>query len=164
MDVLTVTLIVATLLCALTAGLVFAFSSIVMPGLTKLDDKGFIRAFQMIDGVIQAGQAAFGVVWVGSLVAIIVAAALAVLQLDGVMRAVTVTSAIWYIVGVQIPTFTVNIPLNNALQRLDVERMNADALHDARRAFEPRWVRWNLIRTINACAVSLALMVILVGL
>ena len=43
-------LILATLLCALTAGLVFAFASVVMPGIGKLGDREFIRSFQVIDG------------------------------------------------------------------------------------------------------------------
>lgn len=79
MTLLELALIVATLLSALTAGFVFSFASVVMPGIGNLTDKEFIRAFQAIDGVIQAGHPVFGLVWIGSVFALVAAAILAVL-------------------------------------------------------------------------------------
>ena len=154
-------LILATLLCALTAGLVFAFASVVMPGIGKLGDREFIRSFQVIDGVIQAGQPVFGLVWMGSVVALLLSAVMGGLHLDGMERAFVIVSALVYVLGVQVPTFRINVPLNNTLQRLDVDAMDKDALASARRAFENRWVRWNSIRTVVASLVSLALMFVL---
>ena len=154
-------LILATLLCALTAGLVFAFASVVMPGIGKLGDRDFIRSFQLIDGVIQAGQPVFGLVWMGSVVVLLLSAVMGGLQLDGIERAFVIVSALVYVLGVQVPTFRINVPLNNTLQRLDVDAMDKDALASARRAFENRWVRWNSIRTVVASLVSVALMFVL---
>lgn len=157
-------LILATLLCALTAGFVFAFASVVMPGIAKLSDREFIRSFQAIDGVIQTGQPAFGLVWMGSVVALLLSAVLSALQLDGIERAIVVISALVYVLGVQVPTFRINVPLNNALQSLDTDAMDESALASARSAFESRWVRWNLIRTVLASLVSVALMLVLLWL
>ena len=154
-------LILATLLCALTAGLVFAFASVVMPGIGKLADREFVRSFQVIDGVIQAGQPVFGLVWIGSVVALVLSAVMGGLQLDGTERAVIIGSALVYVLGVQVPTFRINVPLNNTLQRLDVDAMDKDALASVRRAFENRWVKWNSIRTFVASLVSVALMFVL---
>ena len=164
MSFLEIVLILATLLVALVAGFVFAFATVVMPGTGKLSDKEFIRSFQVIDGVIQAGQPVFGLVWLGSALAILVSAVMGVLQLDGIERAVIVISALVYIFGVQVPTITINVPMNNNLQRLDVDAMDVDALASARSAFENRWVKWNTIRTIVASLVSVALMVVLLWL
>ena len=161
MFLLELALILATLLCALTAGLVFAFASVVMPGIGKLGDRDFIRSFQVIDGVIQAGQPVFGLVWMGSVVALLLSAVMGGLQLDGIERVFGIVSALVYVVGVQAPTFKINVPLNNTLQRLDVDAMDKDALASARRAFENRWVRWNSIRTVVASLVSVALMFVL---
>ena len=161
MFLLELVLILATLLCALTAGLVFAFASVVMPGIGKLGDREFIRSFQVIDGVIQAGQPVFGLVWMGSVVALLLSAVMGGLQLDGMERAFVIFSALVYVLGVQVPTFRINVPLNNSLQRLDVDAMDKDALASARRAFENRWVRWNSIRTVVASLVSVALMFVL---
>ena len=154
-------LILATLLCALTAGLVFAFASVVMPGIGKLGDREFIRSFQVIDGVIQVGQPVFGLVWMGSVVTLLLSAVMGGLQLDGIERVFVIVSALVYVMGVQVPTFRINVPLNNTLQRLDVDAMDKDALASARRAFENRWVRWNSIRTVVASLVSVALMFVL---
>ena len=154
-------LIFSILLCSLTAGIVFAFATVVMPGLAKLDDKAFIRGFQVIDGVIQNGQPIFGLVWIGSALSIILTAGLATLQLDGLERLVLVASALVYLLGVQLPTFRINIPLNNTLQALDVDNIDEGELASARLNFEERWVRWNMIRTVLATLVSLVLILIL---
>ena len=135
MNLLELALIVATLLCAVMAGFVFSFASVVMPGIGNLTDKEFIRAFQAIDGVIQAGNPVFGLVWVGSVFALVAAAILAVLQHDGIVPTLVVASAIAYIIGVQLPTFRINVPLNNALQTLNVDDMDELMLDSARLIF-----------------------------
>ncbi len=164
MSLLELFLILATLLVALVAGFDFAFATVVMPGIHKLGDKEFIRSFQVIDGVIQAGQPVFGLVWMGSAVALLVSAVMGALQLDGIERVFIVISALVYVFGVQVPTFRINVPLNNALQRLDIDAMDEDALASARQAFENRWVKWNSIRTVLATVVSVALMLVLLWL
>ena len=164
MSLLELVLILATLLCALTAGFVFAFASVVMPGIGKLGDREFIRSFQVIDGIIQAGQPVFGLVWMGSVATLLLSAVMGVLQLDGIERAFVVVSALVYVLGVQVPTFRINVPLNNTLQGLDIDAMDEDALASARRAFENRWVKWNSIRTVIASLVSVALMFVLLWL
>ena len=74
----TLILSVATLLCSLVTGFLLAFAIVVMPGIRKLNDREFLRAFQVIDGVIQDNQPVFMVVWVGSIVALLVAAVLGI--------------------------------------------------------------------------------------
>ena len=63
-------LMLATGLCSLVAGFLFAFAVVVMPGIRRLDDAAFIRTFQAIDRVIQDGQPLFLLVWVGSVLAL----------------------------------------------------------------------------------------------
>jgi uncharacterized membrane protein len=60
---------------------------------------------------------------------------------------------LWSLDRVRLPTFAVNIPLNQ-LQRLDLAALDAAALRQARDRFEPRWNRWNAIRTACACLAS----------
>ena len=79
----TVAIIITTLLVALVAGIVFAFSVITMPGIKRLNDKEFIRGFQVIDGVIQDNQPLFILVWVGSIISIIISAGIGVAHLEG---------------------------------------------------------------------------------
>jgi uncharacterized membrane protein len=154
-------LLLATLLCSLVAGLLFAFAVVVMPGLAALDHAGFLRAFQVIDRVIQNGQPLFMLVWVGSVLGVIAAATLGLWSLAGVDRALLVAAALVYVVGVQVPTATVNIPLNNRIQRLDVATMTEAARRDARAAFAPKWNRWNAFRTCVAVVVTALLLLVL---
>ncbi|MDB9527669.1 DUF1772 domain-containing protein [Oscillatoria sp. CS-180] len=154
-------LVVATLLCSLVAGFLFAFATVVMPGIKTLNDRDFIRAFQVIDGVIQNNQPLFVAVWMGSVVALVAAVGLGFGQLDGAQRLLLVSAPLVYILGVQLSTFTINVPLNNQLQALDVDVMDETALKVARMDFEPRWNLWNLVRTPFASLVSALLIVLL---
>ena len=81
MGIFEIALILATFLCSLVAGLLFAFASVVMPGIRSLNDREFIRAFQVIDGVIQNNQPLFVLVWIGSVVALVTSAVLGIGQL-----------------------------------------------------------------------------------
>jgi uncharacterized membrane protein len=154
-------LLVATLLCSLVAGFLFAFAVVVMPGIGTLDDPGFLRAFQVIDRVIQNSQPLFLLVWVGSVLAVIAAAALGVWSIGGLDRVLVIVAAVAYVLGVQMPTAMVNIPMNDRLQRLDVATMTDAARRDSRQTFEPRWNQWNGFRVFVAVLVSALLLVVL---
>lgn len=160
MEILHLGLILATLLCSLVAGFVFAFACVSMPGIGDLNDREFLHAFQVMDRVIQNNQPVFLLVWVGSIAAILASGLLAVWQLQGLDRALLIAAGIVYLGGVQLPTITINIPLNNQLQTLDLQAMDEPALAKARSDFEPRWNRWNNVRTVLAVLAS-ALLVIL---
>jgi uncharacterized membrane protein len=154
-------LILATFLCSLAAGLLFAFAIVVMPGIRSLNDREFIRAFQVMDRIIQNNQPIFMLVWVGSVVALVTSVALGIGQLDGVGRLLLIVAALVYILGVQLPTIIINIPLNNGLQTLDVDALDETAQKTAREEFEPRWNLWNSIRTAIASLASALLIILL---
>ena len=161
MGIFQIALILATFLCSLVAGLLFVFAIVVMPGIGSLNDREFIRAFQVMDGVIQNNQPIFVLVWVGSVVALVASAMFGVGQLDGAGRLLIIFAALAYLVGVQLPTVTINIPLNNELQTLDVDAMNETTQKAARKDFEPRWNLWNSIRTAFASLASVLLIILL---
>lgn len=148
MDLLRITLGLSTLLCSLVAGLVFAFTIVVMPGIKNLNDYEYLRVFKGIDTVIQNSQPIFVFVWLGSILTLITTAILGTVQLDGVDRLVLLVAFAAYVFGVQLPTFIVNVPLNNLLQLQDLNNMTELALHEARMNFEVRWIQWNTIRTL----------------
>ena len=161
MEFLQIGLILATFLCSMAAGLLFAFAIVVMPGIKSLNDREFIRAFQEIDGVIQNNQPIFMLVWVGSVLALGISAVLGIVQLDGAERLLIIFAALAYFLGVQLPTVRINIPLNNQLQTLDVDAMNETEQRAARGDFETRWNRWNSIRAAFASLASALLMFLL---
>lgn len=151
----------ALLLCSLTAGFLFAFAVVVMPGLKMLDDATYLRAFQVMDRIIQDNQPLFLLMWVGSILALLAALATGLGTLTGLDRTLLLGAGVLYLGGVQVPTATVNIPLNHGVQSLDIDELDARALLEARGAFERRWNRWNAIRTGLATA-SVMLMLVLV--
>lgn len=150
-------LILATLLCALVAGLLFAFAIVTMPGIKSLNDGEFIRAFQVMDDVIQKNQPIFMLVWMGSALTLLLATVVGIGQLDLVGKGILLTATLLYMIGVQLPTVMINVPLNNQLQTLDVGNMQASAQAAARYSFEPRWNQWNRIRTAVATIVTMLL-------
>lgn len=156
-----VLLVAAALLCGLTAGLVLAFAVVVMPGIRALPDRDFLRAFKGMDRVIQQNDPRFLVVWVGSAVALLAAIPLNVGALGGTGTLLLIGAAAAYLLGVQVPTAVVNVPLNNRLQLLDLDSLDAGALRAEREAFEGRWVYWNAVRTAFACISTAALLVLL---
>lgn len=156
-----VLLILATLLCALTTGLLFTFAVVTMPGIKLLKDDEFIRTFQVMDSVIQNNHPLFLLAWLGSVVILLLTSVLGLNQLDPVGKAILLTATLLYLLGVQMPTGVINVPLNNQLQSLDVGTMNHDDQVAARLNFESRWNRWNKIRTAVAILVTTLLMLLL---
>jgi uncharacterized membrane protein len=155
------TLISATLLCSLVAGFLLAFAIVAMPGIKSLNDREFIHTFQVIDGVIQNRQPVFMIVWIGSVVALLTSAVLGIGQLDGFGHLLIICATLVYMLGVQLPTFAINVPLNNTLQTLAVDAMNETTQKAVRNDFEPHWNRWNAIRTVFAILTSILLIFLL---
>ena len=155
-----VSLVLSALLCSLVAGFLFAYAIVVMPGIKHLDDKNFIKAFQVTDSIIQDNNPLFLLVWLGSAVAIVVCTVDGFGKLHGVDFFMLLLAAAGYIIGVQVSTIVVHLPLNKKLQKVDVENSSVEELKVARIEFEQRWNRSNKIRTAIACSVSLILVVL----
>ena len=153
-------LMTTTLLCALVAGLVLAFAIVVMPGIGKLSDREFLQAFKLMDGIIQNRQPVFMVVWVGSIVSVVLMLVLGTQHLQGVELYLMWFAAGLYLLTVQGPTIRFNIPLNNAVQALDIERLSDSELATARSRFEVPWNSWNRFRTLTAIVSVVALLLL----
>lgn len=159
MEPLHVTLLLSIIFCSLVAGLLFGFAIVVMPGIAKLSDKEYLLTFKHMDGIIQNNQPLFVLVWAGSILSVILTLVLGIMNLKGEQLYLLAGAASLYLVGVQLPTFLVNIPLNNELQNLDIEELEETQAKSSRAKFETPWNRWNRIRTINAIvAVSMFLL------
>ena len=132
-----------------------------MPGIKSLNDREFIRTFQVTDRVIQNNQPIFIFVWVGSAIALIVCAFFGIGRLQGVDFFLLAFATLTYLFGVQISTIVIHLPLNNKLQKLDIDTMNEIELKAAREGFEPRWNTSNRIRTVISGFVSILLIILL---
>ena len=161
MFILDVFLILTVLFCTLVTGFIFTYAVIVMPGLSKLDDKEFLRAFQDTDGIIQNKQPLFMLTWIGSIVSVLGTVFCAILSLELRGSFLIILCGVVYLLGVQGITMSIHLPLNKKLQKLVLDELSNQFLKEERGSFEEKWNFYNKIRTALAFSVSLLFLVFL---
>ena len=164
MELIQFAVLLSALFCSLVAGLVLTFAIVVMPGIKTLGDLDFLRSFKAMDRVIQNNHPIFMLVWIGSAVVLVASTVLGIWRLEGLDRILLIVACVIYISGVQVPTVTINIPLNDQLQSLDLDAMPNPEVLATVENFESRWLRWNTIRTVVATLTTVLLLVLLVRL
>jgi uncharacterized membrane protein len=161
MDLLDVSLIFSIMLCSLVGGFTFTYAIVVMPGLSSLNDREFIRAFQVADAVIQNNQPLFMLTWIGSIVSLLSTVFISAVNFGLPQTWLIVLTSAVYLLGVQGTTIAVHIPLNNNLQKIIIEKLSDKAITEERMRFEGKWNHFNNIRTIISISVCLLLLIIL---
>lgn len=164
MELIQTAVLLSALLCSLVAGLVLVFAIVVMPGIRTLGDRDYLKSFKAIDRVIQDNQPIFMLVWLGSVLVLIGSTILGLWRLEGLEQTLLIIACAVYILGVQLPTVTINIPLNNHLQSQDLDAMPESELLALAEKFNSRWLRWNTIRTVIAILTTVLLLALLVRL
>jgi len=161
MDVLDITLIFSITLCSLVSGFILTYSIVVMPGLSNLNDKDLLKAFQVTDAIIQNNQPVFMFTWIGSILAVLATIFVSLVSIGFAETWLIVLVAFVYLLGVQGITVAIHIPLNNHIQRIKIEDLNDEALAVQRQKFETKWNFFNYIRTSIAISVSVLLLILL---
>ena len=161
MHFLDIFLILSILSCNLVTGFILTYAVVVMPGFSKLDDKEFLRAFQVTDGVIQNNQPLFMLTWIGSIISVLGTIFCAIFSLEPLEASLIVLCGAVYLLGVQGITMSIHLPLNSKLQKLRLNELSNKALKQERCNFEGKWNFYNKIRTAIAFSVSLLFLVIL---
>lgn len=136
------------------AGAYFAFSTGVMPGLNAARPASAIDAMQGMNQKIQ--NPLFVAMFL--LVPVLAAAAgVLLLTLDQKSAAILfLVAAALYFAGALVPSFAVNIPMNN---HLDGVTIPADAAEAAKvwSDYSGRWTAWNTVRAVFSWASLLAM-------
>ena len=161
MNFLEISLFLSVLFCALATGFILTYSIVVMPGLSKLDDKAFIKAFQVTDRIIQNNQPIFILIWLGSIISVFFTIIVSVISLEIVEAWLIIFAGIIYLFGVQGITISIHLPLNKHIQKIDINSTNSQTLSDERKNFETKWNYFNNIRTGIALFVVLIFLLIL---
>ena len=151
-----IVLIVATLLTGLSAGLCFTWTNTVTTGLARLDDIGYLAAFQQMNRTIL--NPTFFVVFMGPVFVIVGSAILNKNSATPVLW-MMITAAVLYFVGVGLVTVFGNVPINEVLDGTDLNLINRDDAHALRMRFENDWTRLHLIRTY-ASGISFLLLIL----
>ena len=161
MDFLDISLIFSILSCSLVTGFIFTYAIVVLPGFSKLDDKEYIRAFQVTDGVIQNNQPLFMLTWIGSIISVLGAILASILSPDLGETWFIVLIGVVYLLGVQGITITIHLPMNNHIKDLNLDELDNQTLSKERLKLETKWNYFNNIRTGVGFFVSLSLLLVL---
>jgi uncharacterized membrane protein len=144
-----IVLVAATLAMGLMAGVFFAYTTSVMPGLRRTDDRTFVAAFQWIDRAIV--NPVFLSIFLGSLLLSGLAALLFLVDDDGGDVAPWTIAAFLLYLFVVVSTMRVNVPRNDAIKKAgDPDEIDLAAVRQ--RFGEDVWARWNLLRTLASTA------------
>lgn len=146
-------LVIATLLAGLVAGLFYAYSCSVNPGLSRLSDSGYLSAMQSINDAIL--NPLFFLSFMGCL---FVLPACAWAYVGTPQFPWLLGAAVLYVLAVFGVTIAGNVPLNESLSRFDIANASAQALSHRRQVFEAPWNFFHGIRTW-AAVISFLLMV-----
>ena len=153
-DLISAGTVAAAIGCALVAGLLFAFSTSVMPALRQRPAADGIATMQTINTTIL--NPLFGLVFGGTTVLCLLLAVTAPFTTDDSHATLRGVGSALYVVGVFAETMVVNVPMNNALDAVD-------PASDQGASYWPtylrRWTTWNHARALAGVAASAVLVV-----
>jgi len=131
---------------ALMAGLFFAYSCSVNPGLGRLSDTAYLAAMQAINRAIL--NPVFFAGFLGTALLLPICTYYA--QATPLRFWLLLAASIVYIVGVLGVTIAGNVPLNDALDAVDLPSATVSSIAAQRTDFEAPWNRLHTIRTMAA--------------
>jgi len=140
--------IMAILLSGLVAGLFYGYQCSVNKGLGQLGDKEYLLGFQSINRVILNPM--FFVSFIGCLVCLPIVCWLSYRIGDRTSFNFLLIAMVIYSLGVFGITIFGNVPLNETLAKFNINMASVKELNLQRKAFEPLWNKYHLIRTIAA--------------
>jgi uncharacterized membrane protein len=142
-----VILFTTILLSGLVAGLLYAYSCSVNPGLKTLSDSEYVKAMQAINLAIQ--NPLFFISFMGLLVFL----PITTFQFYGPQKLsffLFAGAMIIYFVGVFGVTIFCNVPLNEQLAKFPVLTATQQEISLMRQAFEKPWNTYHTVRTLAA--------------
>ena len=131
-------------LTGLKAGLCFTWSNAVTPRIGSLDDQDFLRSFQAMNRAII--NKTFLLVFFGPVFLLFLNAYL--LRSSPISFWLFLVTALLFTGGVGMVTIFGNVPLNEMLDKTDLNILSEIELKELRTKFENPWNQWHLVRTI----------------
>ena len=137
------------------SGFFYDCSISVTLGLAKINDVSYLQAFHSMNRAIL--NPLFFVVFFGLVILMLVLSYLSFQTSINNQFWYVILATILYFVGVMGVTIIGNVPLNNALEALQIESMTPEQMDEFRKGFESKWNRLNIIRTISSTLAFLLL-------
>ncbi len=151
-------LVITATLTGLMAGLFFAWSVSVTPGIGKLANKEYLASFQAMNRAII--NPLFLTCFLGTAVLLPVCTFRQYTQPLSVRSWLLISAALLYLIFVIGITFLGNIPLNNKLDRFDLSSATPEQMASFRAQFENRW---NTLNNIRSLASSIAFVLVILA-
>ena len=144
----TIILVFAIFLTGIMAGIFFTWSNAVKPGIGKLSDLEYLNALQSMNRVILNG--AFLIVFVGAIIAVALVPLFHFHLYPKNIFWLFICILLIYWVGVFGVTVFGNIPLNEILDKTNLETITLEEIKALRSTIENKWNNFNLIRSISS--------------
>jgi uncharacterized membrane protein len=144
--------LLAVLGCTLIAGVFFAFSNFVMNALSRLPPAQGIAAMQSIN--ITVINPLFMTAFFGTAGSCIFLAVSSLLKWERINTTYSLLGCGLYLVGTIGVTMVFNVPLNDALAKVDPSSIDGMKLWTT---YLSNWTFWNHIRTLAALAAAIAI-------
>ena len=153
----TIILALAILLTGLMAGIFFTWSNAVKPGIGKLSDIEYLRALQSMNRVILNN--AFKIIFLGAIIAVALVPVFYFNLYPKNIFWLFVFTLVIYWIGVFGVTVSGNIPLNEILDKTNLESITSEEIKTLRKSVEVKWNNFNLIRCISSGTTFILLIV-----
>jgi len=153
----TIILALAILLTGLMAGIFFTWSNAVKPGIGKLSDIEYLTALQSMNRVILNN--AFKIIFLGAIIAVALVPVFYFNLYPKNIFWLFVFTLVIYWIGVFGVTVSGNIPLNEILDKTNLESITSEEIKTLRKSIEVKWNNFNLIRCISSAITFLILIV-----
>lgn len=144
----TIVLAIAIALTGLMAGIFFTWSNAVKPGIGNLSDLQYLQAFQSMNRVIL--NQSFKALFIGAMIATGILPVLYFKQLSNSVFWLFTACFTIYWIGVFAVTVLGNIPLNEVLDKSNLDTMSINDLKVLRSSIEVKWNNLNLVRSISS--------------
>ncbi|MEY2858007.1 MAG: hypothetical protein RLZZ74_2319 [Cyanobacteriota bacterium] len=148
--------LLAALGCGLVAGIFFAFSTFVMKALAQLQPKEGIAAMQWIN--ITVINPWFMSVFLGTAIACIYLSLASLFKWHPPNSAYLLFGSLLYLIGTVLVTMVFNVPLNDALAKVEPSSTEGASLWVR---YLTDWTMWNHVRTSAALAAATLLTIAL---
>ena len=148
MEIEIIILALAIFLTGLMAGIFFTWSNAVKPGIGKLGDIEYLRALQSMNRVILNN--AFRIIFLGEIIAVALVPAFYFNLYPKNIFWLFVFTLVIYWIGVFGVTVSGNIPLNEILDKTNLESITLEEIKTLRKSIELKWNNYNLIRCISS--------------
>jgi len=153
----TIILVSAIFFTGLMAGIFFTWSNAVKPGIGKLSDIEYLNALQAMNRVIL--NKAFLILFMGAIMTVALVPVFYFSLYPKHIFWLFIFSLVVYWIGVFGVTIFGNIPLNEILDKTNLESITLEEIKALRRSIEVKWNNFNLIRSISSAITFLLLIV-----